>query len=92
MCLLICIYIYTTYSLTIILYIYIYYITIFTVCIYIYIMNLLTIITVFCCVCCVPFSPSDGDENGDRNEHGDVTPEIFVLARWEHSQGNLPGC
>lgn len=30
-----------------------------------------------------------GDENGDRNEHGDVTPEIFVLARWEHSQGNL---
>lgn len=35
MCLLICIYIYTTYSLTIILYIY--YITIFTVCIYIYI-------------------------------------------------------
>ena len=86
------IYIYTTYSLSlIIIYIYILSLFLLYIYIYIYIMNLITIITLFCCVCCVPFSPSDGDENGDRNEHRDVAPEIFVLARWEHSQGNLPG-
>ena len=80
------------------LYAHIYIYTHDSTCIYIYI-NIVIIIIYYTFIhysyhLCSHYSytrPSDSHEDGDRNEHRDVAPEIFVLAGWEHSQGNLPG-